>query len=97
MSVLTSEEIKKLAHLCGLTLTNNEQDVIKQKLSETLTYVHILDELDTSKVDNKIHMSFTTNVFFEDGTENTRQLSKIDALKNAPNTRFEVPKVLEEK
>jgi aspartyl-tRNA(Asn)/glutamyl-tRNA(Gln) amidotransferase subunit C len=96
-TTISKDDIVKLAKLSGLTVGENEIEDLSKRFSETITYVNILNELDTTKVSEKIHMSFASNVFFEDGTGNKRLLSKKEALSNAPNNVFEVKKVLSEK
>lgn len=97
MSNLTRKDVEKLAALSGLSLNESEKESLLEKLSETITFVHNLNELDTSNVSQHVHMSFAKNVFFKDGAENKRLLTKKEALQNAKKTdegMFEVEKIM---
>ncbi len=77
---ITTEQVKKIAKLCKLTLTEEEIKKLSKLLSETLDYVNVLDELDVSKVSETFQVTGLTNVF-QDGFSNT--LSKEEALVNS--------------
>ena len=96
---LTKEDILHIAKLANLSLTNEEVEKYMKQLSETIKYVENLDELDTSNVMPTSHSTNVTNVYFEDGTQNTRQFTREEALQNAKNTKndqFVVKRIMEE-
>lgn len=86
---LTTDEIKHLALLSVLVLSSEEIEKYTKQISETITFVENLDELNTENVvptNNGIHLE---NVYFEDGTVNTRKLSQEESLQNASKKKPE--------
>ncbi len=83
--------VEKIAHLARLELTENEKETMQHDLSEILTFMEKLNEIDTSKVEPLIYMSETENVFREDVAE--QHFTREEILKNAPNKTEEFFKV----
>ncbi len=79
---ISIDEVKKIAEMSKLDISGNEEKFSKL-LSDTLDYVKILDELDTSKVKETFQVTGLKNVF-QDGSQ-TVTLSKEEALKNVKN------------
>lgn len=97
MSELSAEDVKKVASLARLKLTVDEIDRYQQQLDSVLSYVHLLDEVDTSNVEPMAHAVEVVNVFRKD--EPRDSLEREQALANAPQTdgkSFLVPAILEE-
>lgn len=95
---LTKEDILHIAKLANITLNDSEIEKYQTQLSETIHYVENLDELDTTNVQPTSHSTNVTNVFFEDGTANTRGFTQKEALQNAKNTKdgqFVVKRIME--
>jgi aspartyl-tRNA(Asn)/glutamyl-tRNA(Gln) amidotransferase subunit C len=95
MSV-TRDDVKKVAKLARLSLTEAEEARLVTDLNQMLSYVASLDELDTSQVSPTAHVLPLSNVFRPD--EPTASLSQAAALANAPKSghgHFRVPKVIE--
>lgn len=82
-TVLSREEIKHLAKLANLSLTEEEIEKYRKQLTETVEFVDNLNELNTERVNATSQTTNLTNVLFEDGDKNTRALSTETALKNA--------------
>ncbi len=76
---ITIEEVKKIAQMSKLNIEGDEEK-FSQLLSQTLDYIKILDELDTSKVSETFQVTGLTNVY-QDGSQKVT-LSREDALKN---------------
>ncbi|HBY10117.1 hypothetical protein A2473_02065 [candidate division WWE3 bacterium RIFOXYC2_FULL_42_13] len=76
---ITIEEVKKIAQMSKLNIEGDEEK-FSQLLSQTLDYIKILDELDTSKVNETFQVTGLTNVY-QDGSQKVT-LSREDALKN---------------
>ncbi len=94
---LSREEIKHLAKLASLDLTEEEIEKFRDQLGETIDYVENLNELKTEGVKPTSYVLASENVRFEDGKENTRGLSTDEALSNAKNKSngfFKVKKIL---
>lgn len=88
--------ISKLEKLSRLKLAPEEQESIQKDLTNILGMVEKLNEVDTEGVEPLIHISEEINVLRED--EVKHQLSREDALTNAPQTDgtyFLVPKVID--
>jgi len=76
---ITIEEVKKIAQMSKLNIEGDEE-----KFSQTLDYIKILDELDTSKVSETFQVTGLTNVY-QDGSQKVT-LPREDALKNVKET-----------
>ena len=93
---LTAEEVRWVAHLARLQLTDAELATMTRQLSAIVEYVDQLKQVNTDGVEPLAHALEVRNVFRED--EPTPSLSVADALANAPERRgdfYAVPAVLE--
>jgi len=93
---LTLDEVRKVAKLGRLELSDSDLAVMQQQLSAILDYVAQLNELDTSVVEPMAHPLPIENVFRPD--EPVPSLSVDAALQNAPNRvgdYFGVPAVFD--
>jgi aspartyl-tRNA(Asn)/glutamyl-tRNA(Gln) amidotransferase subunit C len=87
--------LEKVAHLSRLNIKPEEETKLLQDMSDILSWVEKLNELDTEGVTPLTHMTQEVNVFRPDVAEN--KISQANALKNAPakdDQYFKVPKVL---
>ena len=87
--------IQNLASLSKLDFNESDFQKIKVDLETIFEFVKILEEVNTDNIEPLIYMSDETNVIRND--EVTTQVSKTDALKNAPSKNsdyFKVPTVL---
>jgi len=94
---LTTSDVQHIAKLANLHLTKKEVRKFQKQLSETLDYIKILDELDTSKVEPTSQVTGKFNQFREDKVE--RSFTQKQALSNAKKTHkgyFVVPYVFRE-
>ena len=66
---LTSEEVKHIARLARLKLTDKEVDKFGEQLSDILSLAKTLEEVDTSKVEPIAQITGLQNVTFKDETE----------------------------
>jgi len=95
---LSKEEVEHVAKLARLAVSEEEKEAISRQLSEILTYIGKLNELDTSKVQPTSHVLDLSNVLRDDAIRES--LSTADVLANAPdrvNDFFRVPKIIEER
>jgi aspartyl-tRNA(Asn)/glutamyl-tRNA(Gln) amidotransferase subunit C len=86
--------LKKIAHLARLEIREEDEKTLIKDLSEILTWVEKLNELDTSGVEPLTNMSLETNVLRED--EVSGHLDHDKALMNAPDkdeNYLRVPKI----
>ncbi|HAK70177.1 MAG TPA: Asp-tRNA(Asn)/Glu-tRNA(Gln) amidotransferase GatCAB subunit C [Cryomorphaceae bacterium] len=90
---ITKEQIKHLAHLSRLELTDNEVDSMQGDMEKILEFVAKIDELDLTGVEPLTQMSASVDVMRTDQARN--MITKEQALKNAPDANsdyFRVPK-----
>lgn len=85
--VLSKEDILHLAKLANLHLSEDEINKYWNQLEDTVEYVKNLDELDTIKVEPTSQTTKLTNVTFEDGRKNDRNLTNEETLKNSKNKK----------
>ena len=93
---ITKEQVEHVAKLARLAITEEEKERYTQQLSNILTYIEKLKELDTSKVEPTSHVLPMKNIFRED--EVRPSLPREEILKNAPDRTeefFSVPKIIE--
>lgn len=93
---ITKDEVEHVAKLARLAVTEEEKERYSQQLSNILTYIEKLKELDTSKVEPTSHVLPMKNIFRED--EVRPSLPREEILKNAPDRTeefFRVPKIIE--
>jgi aspartyl-tRNA(Asn)/glutamyl-tRNA(Gln) amidotransferase subunit C len=93
---LTADEVRWVAHLARLQLTDAELATMTRQLSAIVEYVDLLKQVNTDGVEPLAHALEVRNVFRAD--EPGTSLPLDEALANAPQRRGEfyaVPAVLE--
>ena len=93
---LTPDQVRWVAHLARLDLTENELATITRQLDSVLNYVNQLQAVPTEGVEPLAHPLPITNVFRED--EPSPSLPVDAALANAPDRKgdfYGVPAVLD--
>ena len=93
---LSAEEVRGVAHLARLQLSDEEVDRLTQQLGDILSYVEQLNAVDTQDVDPMAHAIELSNVLRAD--EPRDSIPREAALGNAPQTDgkyFLVPQILE--
>lgn len=93
---LTLEEVKHIAELARLQLTDEEMARYADQLSDILDYAARLQSIDTSGISPTERVSSAGNVLRKDETR--PGLSQQELLDNAPETekgQFRVPPILE--
>jgi len=89
-------QVRKVAKLSRLELTETEVEEFTAQLSAILDYVEKMNELDTADVEPLAHCLPITNVFRADSVE--KSLGTEKTLGNAPQRDgdfFKVPKILD--
>jgi aspartyl-tRNA(Asn)/glutamyl-tRNA(Gln) amidotransferase subunit C len=95
---ITTRDVEWIAQLARLALTETEREAFRHQLSDILTYVEQLKELDTAGVDLTATGASHVNVFREDEPRPSLPLEQVMA--NAPESAdgfFVVPKIIEGK
>jgi aspartyl-tRNA(Asn)/glutamyl-tRNA(Gln) amidotransferase subunit C len=93
---LSNEEVKHIARLSRLALSEDEAGAYASQLSQIIEYVELLNNLDTASVEPTSHVLQLDNVMAEDipGCSLPRE----EALQNAPDSNgkfYRVPKIIE--
>lgn len=94
---ITSADVTKLARLANLTIDKESSKSLSRQLSESLNYVHNLEDIDTSAVPGSYFTTSAKNVMDEDEMDESVMLSQEEALKNAQNVKdgyFVVKRIL---
>ena len=94
--VIDDKLIQYLEDLSRLHLTEEEKEKSKEELGKILNYVDMLNELDTTGVEEMSHPFNFTNNFREDEAVNTENREAL--LANAPEQKdgcFKVPQTVE--
>ncbi len=93
---ITRLEVEHVAKLARLELSEQENEKLTDQLSNILTYVEKLNELDTRNVAPTSHVLDITNVMRDDAPGES--LPQEQALANAPDKaagHYKVPKIIE--
>ena len=93
---ITPDLIKYLETLARITLNEEEEKKVGSELQDILTYIDMLNELDTDGVEAMSHCFPVTNVMREDKVASSMTPDEIVA--NAPESQdgcFVVPKTVD--
>ena len=93
---LSAEEVRKVADLARLELTEADVEVMARQLSAIVDYINQLQQVNTDGVEPLAHPLPVQNVFRDDVTAPCLPVAA--ALANAPDRRgdfYGVPAVLE--
>ena len=96
MSRISIDEVKHVAHLARLAITEEEAEMFQKQLDAIITYAEQLNELDTTNIEPTSHVLAMKNVMRED--ERKQGLPIEDVVKNAPDHKdgyIRVPSILE--
>ncbi len=94
---IDTNQVKKVAKLSRLELTDSEIEEFTGQLGAIIEYVEKMNELDTKNVEPLAHCLPISNVFREDSVKESLGTEKV--LANAPKKDemfFIVPKILED-
>ncbi|SEO05060.1 aspartyl/glutamyl-tRNA(Asn/Gln) amidotransferase subunit C [Amphibacillus marinus] len=96
MVEISKEQVKHVAHLARLALTDEEVESMTKHLGDIIHYAELLNELETTDVAPTAHVLDLKNVMRKD--EPRKWIERDDALKNGPDVKdgqFRVPSILE--
>ena len=94
--MISPHDVRYIASLARLRFSEEEEQKLAEQMSEILSYVEKLNELDTTDVPAMSHVLDLYNVVRSDRKQT--RISREEALKNAPDTDgvyFRAPKVIE--
>ena len=92
---ISREEVRHVANLARLDLTEQEELRMTEQMNNILSYMEKLNELDTSDISATTHAIQLENVFRQDKI--ICSLDRAQTLANAPESdgaNFVVPKVI---
>lgn len=95
MADVTREEIKHIADLAMLNLTDKEIDDYTKNMQDILQYAEMINNVDISNIDEAIGISNQVNVFRKDEIKEFK--SREALLQNAPSQdegMFRIPSVI---
>lgn len=84
---LTSDEVKHVAHLARLGMSDNETELMRDQLSNILEQFKSLEQVDTENIEPTGHSANLQSVMRDDTVEPSRPKKEI--LKNAPQIEDE--------
>lgn len=93
---ISKEEVVYIAKLARLELTEEEIEKFQHQLSDILTYIDKLNEVDTENVEITYNVNNKINALRDDILQDSFSYEKI--FKNAPeveDNHFKIPKVIE--
>ncbi|MFZ4453494.1 Asp-tRNA(Asn)/Glu-tRNA(Gln) amidotransferase subunit GatC [Salibacterium aidingense] len=96
MERITKEQVRHVAHLARLSVTEEEAATFTEQLDAIIEFAEQLNELETENVEPTTHVLDIHNVLRKD--EQRPSLDREEALKNAPDQedgQVKVPSVLE--
>ena len=96
MTSISKDEVRRLAQLSGISLSDDQMKEFQEDLGNILNYVEQLQQIDTTNIEPTYQVTQLTNVEREDEVINYR-LSRDEILANSPdqqNNQIKVPKVL---
>ncbi|MDM5335275.1 Asp-tRNA(Asn)/Glu-tRNA(Gln) amidotransferase subunit GatC [Ureibacillus composti] len=97
MAKLTKEEVKHVAHLARLAITDEEAEKFAQQLGKITDFAEQLNELDTTNVEPTSHVLPIVNVLREDVAQKglDRDLMMLN-VKDQEAGQVKVPPILED-
>lgn len=93
---ISNEDVKYIASLSRLSLTEEETEIFVTQLNKIIEYVEQLNSLDTKGIEPTSHVIPLNNIMRDDII--LESLNILDALKNAPDPTekfYRVPKIIE--
>lgn len=96
MSRISIEQVKHVANLARLSVSEEEAELFRKQLEAMITFAEQLNELDTENIEPTSHVLKMHNVLREDKAE--AGLPQEEVLRNAPEHQdgyFKVPSIIE--
>ncbi len=96
LSRISIDQVKHVANLARLAITEEEANNFKKQLDEIITYAEQLNEVNTDNILPTTHVLKMKNVLREDEPKKGLPLNEV--LKNAPDSKdghIRVPSIIE--
>jgi len=96
MTQISNDDVRHLAQLSSLQLSDDEVDTLRQDITAILSYVNQLDELDTEGVEPTYQVTGLENIWREDEVtpEAVSRQELLSLAANVDEYQIKVPKVL---
>jgi len=97
-TIVTADEVKKIAKLASLPLQDNQENLFAEQFTETIDVVNHLNEIDTSASTATYQVNGLSNITREDIVDKNRILPQSVALREAKLTHngfFVVPRLID--
>jgi aspartyl-tRNA(Asn)/glutamyl-tRNA(Gln) amidotransferase subunit C len=91
--MLSKDEVKRIAQLARLEISDEEAEKYSRELSDILGFVEKLNELDLEGVESVGHITGAKNVIREDKVIETDEEQKENIIKNFPEKKERFDKV----
>ncbi|MEM1442969.1 MAG: Asp-tRNA(Asn)/Glu-tRNA(Gln) amidotransferase subunit GatC [Verrucomicrobiota bacterium] len=91
-------DVRKVAHLARIHLSDEEVELYQEQVGHILQYVEQLKSIDVDGIEPTAHAGAVFDVIREDVASEEHLLSQEEALANAPATahsQIKMPKVVE--
>ncbi len=85
MSTITLSDVKRLAAMSALAISEDQAEALRTQLEDILGYVKQLDDVDTTGIEPTYQVGGLENVTRADEIKDY-QVTRDDLLKNAPET-----------
>lgn len=85
--MLTKEEVRHIAELARIDLTQEEVAQYQKDLSSILAYFEQLQKIDTNTIEPIGHITGMTNIYREDKDEEFGDLGRKGIMENVPDTK----------
>ena len=85
-TIVTIEEVKKIAKLANLTLSQDQESAFADQFTKTIAVVNELGDIDTQNVSQTYQVNGLHNVTREDIVDTARILPQSVATSQAKNT-----------
>lgn len=96
MAKISKEEVKHVAHLARLAITEEDAEKFAVQLGKITDFVEQLNELDTTNVEPTSHVLPLVNVMREDVAKEGLPLEKVMLnVKNQEAGQIKVPSIME--
>ena len=82
MNEISSDEVRHLALLCRVAMSDSDVEVMRDQMSNILSNINILNEVDTEGVEPTGHSVDLVSVMRDDEVESSTDIE--DLLANAP-------------
>ena len=91
MTQISSDEIRHLALLCRIAMSDDDAEVMRDQMSNILSNISILNQVDTEGVEPTGHSVDLVSVMRDDEVQPSTDIE--DILANAPNRESEFIRV----